>query len=234
MMAKGNSVLRIWDKFPQSVVEWAFRNVKVDWDVEVKTSKVSLQEDGYHLLVNEEWFMGLSEDHRVSALTHSVAHIVRGDALVSSSLPGYDDRELQHLAQDALINENQSLHDYADNNEGLRVGNSEELIGVPLNPYSFSWMSTYNELKKASDDQQDGDGDGDGDGNGKLKGAIDESPSSEGDQDKLRKQHAKAAIDARGAMEGTELEGIVNGQFASNNLSSQSQAKVDLPPPLET
>lgn len=246
---KVNSVVRIWEQFPATVAEWAYRNVKAQWSDDVEHFHVSLKNDGYHLNIKEDWYMGLSEEHRSSALLHAVSHIVRGDCLIPKDMAGYNDPKLQHLATDALINQNQSLHDFADNNGGLRIGNSVEVIGKQLNPLSFSWMSTYNELKAEQQQQGGGDGEGGGGGDGDQEGegggngeggdgdnlpdTIDDTPSSEGDRDQLRKKHASAVLDARKALKGTELESAINANInASNSVSSR--AKIELPPALDT
>lgn len=224
------NTMAAWNMLPNSVAQWALRNIQIEWTTDMPTAAAGLTRSGYKVFINPEYWdkLPFDEDRRC-LLIHEISHILRGDCLVGLNEKDSDEKHnpmVANLAMDAIINQNQVMHRSSDENGWLRLGNSKDRLGFDLTMETFSWQFTYNEImKKATENGGGGGG----------QGQTDDAPFAEDGLSKgdAQKEHAKTVLDARDAVKGTELEGAVRGHFcynAGNNAGGRQ--KIDLPPAL--
>ena len=91
------------------------------WRKDLPTAGVSKQNINYQLAINEEFWMGLSDDHKMGLLKHELLHIAFGHLVSFSS---FSNKKLANVAMDMEINQyiedswlpegGIKLEDYAD------------------------------------------------------------------------------------------------------------------------
>ena len=99
------------------------------WRKDLPTAGVSKQNINYQLAINEEFWTGLSDDHKMGLLKHELLHIAFGHLVSFSS---FSNKKLANVAMDIEINqyiENSwlpeggiKLEDYADLNLDKKAG----------------------------------------------------------------------------------------------------------------
>ena len=99
------------------------------WRKDLPTAGVSKQNINYQLAINEEFWMGLSDDHKMGLLKHELLHIAFGHLVSFSS---FSNKKLANVAMDMEINQyiedswlpegGIKLEDYADLNLDKKAG----------------------------------------------------------------------------------------------------------------
>jgi predicted metal-dependent peptidase len=99
------------------------------WRKDLPTAGVSKQNINYQLAINEEFWTGLSDDHKMGLLKHELLHIAFGHLVSFSS---FSNKKLANVAMDMEINQyiedswlpegGIKLEDYADLNLDKKAG----------------------------------------------------------------------------------------------------------------
>jgi predicted metal-dependent peptidase len=92
------------------------------WRKDLPTAGVSKQNINYQLAINEEFWMGLSDDHKMGLLKHELLHIAFGHLVSFSS---FSNKKLANVAMDMEIN--QYIEDSWLPEGGIRIEDYEDL-----------------------------------------------------------------------------------------------------------
>lgn len=92
------------------------------WRKDLPTAGVSKQNINYQLAINEEFWTGLSDDHKMGLLKHELLHIAFGHLVSFSS---FSNKKLANVAMDMEIN--QYIEDSWLPEGGIRIEDYEDL-----------------------------------------------------------------------------------------------------------
>jgi predicted metal-dependent peptidase len=92
------------------------------WRKDLPTAGVSKQNINYQLAINEEFWMGLSDDHKMGLLKHELLHIAFGHL---TSFSSFSNKKLANVAMDMEIN--QYIEDSWLPEGGIRIEDYEDL-----------------------------------------------------------------------------------------------------------
>jgi predicted metal-dependent peptidase len=92
------------------------------WRKDLPTAGVSKHNINYQLAINEEFWMGLSDDHKMGLLKHELLHIAFGHLVSFSS---FSNKKLANVAMDMEIN--QYIEDSWLPEGGIRIEDYEDL-----------------------------------------------------------------------------------------------------------
>ena len=92
------------------------------WRKDLPTAGVSKHNINYQLAINEDFWMGLSEDHKMGLLKHELLHIAFGHLVSFSS---FSNKKLANVAMDMEIN--QYIEDSWLPEGGIRIEDYEDL-----------------------------------------------------------------------------------------------------------
>jgi predicted metal-dependent peptidase len=141
------------------------------WEKRIPTAGVCKRDINYQLAVNEGFFMGLPEKHRIGLLKHELLHI--GFFHLEEQNPGMN-RELVNIAMDLEINQYIDQDFLPDG--GCTIHNE---TFAPMNlPPKVGWRAYYDLLLKEQQKQQQS-----GQGNGALQQLCDGQGSDQAKTD---------------------------------------------------
>jgi predicted metal-dependent peptidase len=92
------------------------------WRKDLPTAGVSKQNINYQLAINEEFWTGLSDDHKMGLLKHELLHIAFGHL---TSFSSFSNKKLANVAMDMEIN--QYIEDSWLPEGGIRIEDYEDL-----------------------------------------------------------------------------------------------------------
>mgnify|MGYP003901350919 FL=1 len=92
------------------------------WRKDLPTAGVSKQNINYQLAINEKFWTGLSDDHKMGLLKHELLHIAFGHL---TSFSSFSNKNLANVAMDMEIN--QYIEDSWLPEGGIRIEDYEDL-----------------------------------------------------------------------------------------------------------
>ena len=124
MMDKAQSLSKISKELMLKEPYYGFFLIMLNkvWRKDLPTAGVSKQNINYQLAINEEFWMGLSDDHKMGLLKHELLHIAFGHLVSFSS---FSNKKLANVAMDMEIN--QYIEDSWLPEGGIRIEDYEDL-----------------------------------------------------------------------------------------------------------
>ncbi len=124
MMDKAQSLSKISKELMLKEPYYGFFLIMLNkvWRKDLPTAGVSKQNINYQLAINEEFWMGLSDDYKMGLLKHELLHIAFGHLVSFSS---FSNKKLANVAMDMEIN--QYIEDSWLPEGGIRIEDYEDL-----------------------------------------------------------------------------------------------------------
>jgi predicted metal-dependent peptidase len=124
MMDKAQSLSKISKELMLKEPYYGFFLIMLNkvWRKDLPTAGVSKQNINYQLAINEEFWMGLSDDHKMGLLKHELLHIAFGHL---TSFSSFSNKKLANVAMDMEIN--QYIEDSWLPEGGIRIEDYEDL-----------------------------------------------------------------------------------------------------------
>ena len=124
MMDKAQSLSKISKELMLKEPYYGFFLIMLNkvWRKDLPTAGVSKQNINYQLAINEEFWTGLSDDHKMGLLKHELLHIAFGHL---TSFSSFSNKKLANVAMDMEIN--QYIEDSWLPEGGIRIEDYEDL-----------------------------------------------------------------------------------------------------------
>ena len=124
MMDKAQSLSKISKELMLKEPYYGFFLIMLNkvWRKDLPTAGVSKQNINYQLAINEEFWTGLSDDHKMGLLKHELLHIAFGHL---TSFSSFSNKRLANVAMDMEIN--QYIEDSWLPEGGIRIEDYEDL-----------------------------------------------------------------------------------------------------------